>query len=82
MDWSQTFTIIFSVVGSTSALWYIGKEDMKVYRQETNERLSKIDDRFAHLENKWEARFAQIDEKWERLFERLLLKDQGKINDK
>lgn len=60
MDWTQTFTIILTIIGSTAAVWYafyhIVKEDIKetkqefvLFRQETREEFSKVHALWANL---------------------------------
>lgn len=64
MDWMQTFTIIFTIIGSMVAVWYafyhIIKEDikrhdeeLKVIRQETREEFSRVHAEFSKVHSLW-----------------------------
>lgn len=65
MDWTQTFTIIGSMIGAVYAFYHI-----------TEKRVDKMEAH--HREDMKAVRedMKDMDAKWERLFERLLLQDQ------
>ena len=64
MDWTQTYTIISTTLGRTLAacLFFYVITSKRMDRMET-----------FHRED-----MKSMDSKWERLFEKLLLKEQGK----
>ena len=70
MDWTQTFTIIGSMLGATYAFYHI--TDKRIDRMEEHHREDIKELKDTHKE---------MDAKWERLFERLLLQDQQKNSD-
>lgn len=60
MDWTQTFTTIFTIVGSIAGVWYafyhIVKEDIRetkqefaIFPEETREKFSKAHTLWAEL---------------------------------
>lgn len=72
MDWTQTFTIIGSMIGAVYAFYHItekriDKTEQTIDRMEAHHR----EDMKAVRED-----MKDMDAKWERLFERLLLQDQ------
>ena len=66
MDWTQTFTIIGSITASMIAVWY-------AFYNITDKRIDRMEEH--HRDD-----IKRMDEKWERLFERLLIQDQQKGN--
>lgn len=76
MDWTQTFTIIGSMIGATYAFYYI--TDKRIDRMEEHHRddIKRMDN--THREDMKEIKESQkaMDAKWERLFERLLIQDK------
>ena len=76
MDWTQTFTIIGSMIGAVYAFYHItekriDKTEQTIDRMEAHHR----EDMKAVRED-----MKDMDAKWERLFERLLLQDQKSKN--
>lgn len=72
MDWTQTFTIIGSMIGAVYAFYHI--TDKRIDKTEQT-----IDRMEAHHQEDMKAvreDMKDMDAKWERLFERLLLQDQ------
>lgn len=71
MDWTQTFTIIFTIIGSMGAVWYafyyIIKEDIKRHDalfSEMSDRFMKMDEHFVKIDE----RFAKMDERFVQTF--------------
>ena len=69
MDWTQTFTIIGSMIGAVYAFYHI--TDKRIDKMEAHHR-EDIDKMEAHHRDD----IKDMDAKWERLFERLLIQDQ------
>lgn len=67
MEWMQVLTIIAATVGSTYAFYMITAERINRMEIFHREDMKRMDDKFINM-----------DSKWERLFEKLLLKEQGK----
>jgi hypothetical protein len=71
MDWTQTYTIISTTLGGTLAAclsFYII----------TAKRMDRTDQMIDANNKNHREDMIRMDEKWERLFEKLLLKEQGK----
>ena len=85
MDWTQTFTIIGTMIGAVYAFYHI--TDKRIDRMEEHHRddIKKMDDThredIQRIDSKWDEALQRMDAKWERLFERLLLQDQQKNSD-
>ena len=67
MDWTQTLTIIVTIIGSMLAVWYafyhIIKEDINLVREDTKrhaEEFSKRDERFSKECSKRDALWADL----------------------
>mgnify|MGYP003594497966 CR=1 FL=1 len=71
MDWTQVYTIIATTLGGTigaCAFFYI----ITAKRIDRTDQMIDINNK-NHRED-----MIRMDEKWERLFEKLLIKEQGK----
>jgi hypothetical protein len=75
MDWTQTLTIIISIITIviTSVYFLYHITDKRIDRMEEHHR-----DDIRIMDSKWDHALQRMDEKWERLFERLLIQDQKK----
>ena len=70
MDWTQTLTIIFTIGASTAAVWYVVKEDMKLFREDIkrhDNQFSKMDERFSKISEE----FSKRDTLWASLLEKM-----------
>lgn len=71
MDWTQTFTIIGSMIGAVYAFYHI-----------TDKRIDKLEENMKRMNDYHREDMKSMDSKWERLFERLLLQDQQRGSEK
>ena len=78
MDWMQTYTIVSTTLGACFFLYLItsrriDRTDQMIDLNNKNHR-----EDMKKMENFHREDMNRMDEKWERLFEKLLLKEQGK----
>lgn len=73
MDWTQTLTIIGSIIASMVAVWY-------AFYTITDKRIDRMEGHHREDMKRMDDNHKEMDLKWERLFERLLLQDQQKRN--
>jgi hypothetical protein len=82
MDWTQTFTIIFSVVGSMIAVWYafyhIVKEDIKRHdieikemRQEFVTVRQEMKEEFKNVRQEMKEEFGKVHTMWADLLKQI-----------
>jgi hypothetical protein len=74
MDWTQTFTIIGSMIGAVYAFYHITEKRI----DKTDESIKRMETHHREDMHKMDEKLEKMDAKWERLFERLLLQDQQK----
>ena len=80
MDWTQTFTIIGTLIASMVGVWYAFYNIIDKRMDKLEENMNRIDvnhrEDMKAMDTRWEERWSKSEEKWERLFERLLIQDQ------
>ncbi len=67
MDWAQFLTLVGSMLAGIFVFYQITKQEISIIREQINTMNTH------HRED-----MGRMDEKWERLFEKLLIKEQGK----
>ncbi len=88
MDWTQTLTIIATVVGGVFTFYKLTRDEITLIRDNMRQidekftlSMQKIDEKFTLSMQKMDEHHRQdmhrMDEKWERLFERLLIKENN-----
>ena len=67
MDWTQTLTIIVTIIGSMLAVWYafyhIIKEDINLVREDArrhDEQFSKMNEEFSKTHSLWASLLQKI----------------------
>jgi hypothetical protein len=71
MDWTQTLTIILTIIGSMLAVWYafyhIIKEDINLAREDTKRQ----DEQFAKRDERFDEEFSKAHALWASLLQKI-----------
>jgi len=80
MDWTQTLTIILSVFGSTAAVWYVVREDIKRHDLE----LKEMRQEFHNVRTEMKEEFSKGHALWANLLKQIydIKLDQSQRNAK
>ncbi len=74
MDWTQTLTIIFTVMGSTYAFYHIIKEDIKRHDIEIQDSRNKHDLEFREVREEFRemrSEFSKVHSLWASLLKEI-----------
>ena len=80
IDWTQTLTIILSVLGCTVAVWYVVREDIKRHDVE----LKEMRQEFKNVRHEMKEEFSKVHTLWADLLRQIyeIKLDQSQRNAK